>query len=482
MVGSPGRAQSPISPIIQPGHVPNQTSASNIVTKLTPSETAIAIRKACRTGRALFVWGPPGISKSATATQVADQLGIAFIDVRLSQMDPADLRGMPYPATVGGVEGLEWSAPLVLPRDLDFQVVTEIPATETIIRFYNPKGDNEIHICTDPQVTVLAVSPDHVADTLHIGPDFFIAILRDKQGQPVEGRITYTVKGKARAIVALEEFNSANQTIQAASYQLILNRRVGNYLVPQGCHLVAMGNRETDKAIAYRISTALSNRFSHVEMEQNHPEWMRWATNVGAIHPDVTSFIGIWEDYLFQFNPEDASKAFPTPRTWEFVSDYMKDEDELIRSGDETPGKVLSSLIAGTVGVLAATMFLAHRRQVMELPDVSAILSGKLKKSSKPLDVSLASALASRMFYQLQKEISAIKVKYNNDRRAWRKSPEYTEYCARGDNVFAFMIANFAPELQIAGARMGMLTYELPFDGDRMPNYVVFSERHRDLL
>lgn len=450
-----------------------------LVIELTPSEAVHAIRKAIRTKHALFLWGAPGISKSSVAAQVADDMGIAFIDVRLSQMDAPDIRGMAYPATVGGVEGLVWSPPLVLPRDLDTQVVTTISATETILRFYNHRGDNGIYTCRDPQITVKAIDPNHTAEVLHIGPDFFIAVLRDSAGQTVEGQITYTVKGKARAIVALEEFNSADETIQAASYQLILNRRIGDYIVPEGCGLIAMGNRETDKAIAFQISTALSNRFTHVLMKHDQRDWMRWATNRGDVHPDVISFIQNWGDeYLFKFNPGSGEKSFPTPRTWEFVSQDMWDEDQ---HGD-TPARVLNAMVAGSVGTSAATMFLSHRTQAKELPDPETILSGSLKKLPKLPDVSLAANLTTRLCSRLSREVKDLKGKYASDRKAWKRSPEYTEYVARADRAFAFMLSNFPPEMQVAGAKIALGTYDLPLDGDRMPNFARFVDKHRDYI
>jgi hypothetical protein len=44
-----------------------------------------------------MIWGPPGIGKSSIVAQIAQNHGIAFTDVRLSQLAPTDLRGLPVP-------------------------------------------------------------------------------------------------------------------------------------------------------------------------------------------------------------------------------------------------------------------------------------------------------------------------------------------------------------------------------------------------
>ena len=54
---------------------------------------------------------------------------------------------------------------------------------------------------------------------------------------------------KSKAILFLDELNSAPPSVQAAAYQLILNRRVGQYYLPKGVSIVAAGNRDADKGV-----------------------------------------------------------------------------------------------------------------------------------------------------------------------------------------------------------------------------------------
>ena len=43
-----------------------------------------------------YLKGSPAIGKSSVAHQVAKQLGLKVIDIRLAECDPTDLQGFPY--------------------------------------------------------------------------------------------------------------------------------------------------------------------------------------------------------------------------------------------------------------------------------------------------------------------------------------------------------------------------------------------------
>jgi len=94
----------------------SQAAAAQTFT-IKPSELKASIVHLLDKKLSLFVWGAPGIGKSAVLKQVADENGMDFVDIRLSQMDPTDIRGIPYPTEENGVKGMRWSAPLVLPHD-----------------------------------------------------------------------------------------------------------------------------------------------------------------------------------------------------------------------------------------------------------------------------------------------------------------------------------------------------------------------------
>lgn len=435
---------------------------------LKPSECAAAIRALIPTNRAMFLWGAPGISKSKTAQAVATAEGMAFIDLRLSQMDPTDLRGIPYPTKVGGVEGVRWSTPYVMPRDLDVSMTVEIDGEETI-HFGNPIGSNGIHYVTDPKVSVRAIG-DGEAEIVEQSPDrVHVRFLQG--GKPATGRVRVTVTGKARGILGLEEFNSAPPSVQAAAYQLVLDRRLGEYIVPDGVFIMGMGNRDTDRGVTYKMPTPIMNRFVHVEMKVDFDDWQRWAL-LNRIHPDVVGYLNAFHQQIFQFDPNSAARGFPTPRSWEYVSDILTANEDL-------PEMVMIGLITGAIGDEFGIQFVEFRRIAADLPDARDVLSGKLKKLPKKVEVSLAYALTTTLCYQLKEQSDEIR---RTKGQNWMKSPERDEWLKKADNFLEFIMENFQPEICIMGAKAAIQVHKLPFDTQKMKNFDVFAEKYKGLI
>ncbi|VFQ45944.1 AAA family ATPase [Desulfoluna butyratoxydans] len=166
-------------------------------------------------------------------------------------------------------------------------------------------------------------------------------------------------------VLFLDELNAAPPLVQAACYQLVLDRRLGEYTLPEGWAIIAAGNREQDRAVTHRMPSALANRFVHIDFSVDHEEWLTWA-EAHDIAPEVTSFIRFRPKLLHDFDPERADKAFPSPRSWEFVSRLM---------GGGMEKSMLSELVAGTVGKGAAAEFCGYVTIRHQLPDPESILS-----------------------------------------------------------------------------------------------------------
>jgi hypothetical protein len=153
---------------------------------------------------------------------------------------------------------------------------------------------------------------------------------------------------KSTAIVFLDELNSAAPAVQAAAYQLILNRRVGQYHLPEGVSIVAAGNRDSDKGVTYRMPAPLANRFVHIELRVDYDDWLQWATD-NHIHPDVVGYCTFAKQDLYDFDPRGSSRSFATPRSWSFVSQLLS---------DDLPESTLTDLVAGCVGEGLAVKFM----------------------------------------------------------------------------------------------------------------------------
>ena len=256
-----------------------------------------------------FLWGPPGIGKSSIIKQIAQANGYEFIDLRLSLMDPTDLKGIP---------------------------------------FY----DKEAH------------------QALWAPPSFL----------PREGQ----------GILFLDELNSAPPAVQASAYQLILDRKVGEYNLPEGWAIVAAGNREGDRGVVYRMPSPLANRFVHLEMEVSVEDWRDWAYGAG-IDERVIAYIGYKSDDLFSFDPTKNEKSFATPRSWEFVSSVL---------GSGMDEKLLLETLSGAIGKERAVRFLSFAKVMHRLPDIEAILNSG--EGNYPEEVDVLHALATGLVMALR--------------------------------------------------------------------------------
>jgi hypothetical protein len=253
------------------------------------------------------------------------------------------------------------------------------------------------------------------------------------------------------AIIFLDELNSAPPAVQAAAYQLILNRRVGTYALPKGVDIVAAGNREGDRGVTYRMPAPLANRFIHLEMKIDFDDFQEWAV-MNNVHPEVVGYVGFAKQDLYDFDPKSPSKAFATPRSWVFVSDLLKDDDCDIDT--------LHNLIAGAVGDGLAVKFMAHRKIAGRLPKAEDILSGKVKDLSIK-EVSAMYSLTVSLCYELKDA-------------AEKKSKTFD---SQADNFFRYMMDNFPTELVVMGAKTGLTNYNLPLDATKMKSFDEFHKR-----
>jgi hypothetical protein len=255
----------------------------------------------------------------------------------------------------------------------------------------------------------------------------------------------------SKAILFLDELNSAPPAVQAAAYQLILNRKVGTYKLPDGVDIVAAGNRDGDKGVTYRMPAPLANRVVHLEMKVDFEDWQDWAT-LNNVHPEVVGYVGFAKQDLYDYDPKSPSKSFATPRSWSFVSDLVSD--------DEIDTESLTNLVSGAIGDGLAVKFMAHRKIASKLPKPDEILDGKVK-DLEVKEVSAMYSLTVGLCYEL-KERADKKVK------DWDKM---------ADRFFNYMMKNFPTELVVMGAKTALTNYDLPLDASKMDSFDEFHKR-----
>lgn len=257
---------------------------------------------------------------------------------------------------------------------------------------------------------------------------------------------------KSTAIIFLDELNSAPPAVQAAAYQLILNRRVGTYKLPEGVDIVAAGNRDGDKGVTFRMPAPLANRFIHLEMKVDFEDWQDWAT-LNKLHPEVVGYVGFAKQDLYDFDPKSPSKSFATPRSWSFVSDLLQDET--------IDKETLTTLVSGAIGDGLAVKFMAHRKIASKLPRADDILDGKVSEL-KVKEVSAMYSLTVSLCYELKE-------------RSEKGDKKFNDY---SDRFFRFMMDNFPTELVVMGAKTALTNYDLPLDATKMKSFDEFHQKY----
>lgn len=250
---------------------------------------------------AVMLWGPAGVGKSSAVKQVCDELGIGMIDLRLSLLNPVDLRGLPYV--------------------------------------------NKEH---------------HKAEWLE--PDFL------PNG-----------KDALKGVLFLDEINLAPQSVMSAGYQLILDRKLGDYKLPAGWVVIAAGNRTEDSGIVTKFPAPLANRFIHLEIgKPDVEEWRSWAMKEG-VHQQIIAFLSKMPQHLYK-PPINNEKAWASPRSWAVASNL------------HGIGEKIDSAVGGGI----ASEFYAFLSVYDKLPDIDAILRGEdiEAPSGTALDVNYAISIA----------------------------------------------------------------------------------------
>ena len=269
-------------------------------------------------------------------------------------------------------------------------------------------------------------------------------------------------KNYKTVVLFLDELNGAAPSVQAAAYQLVLNRRVGTYKLPDNVVLVAAGNRESDKGVSYRMPKPLANRFLHYEIRVDFQDWQNWAVSNG-IHPDVVGYLTFAKNDLNKFDASSSDRSFATPRSWSFVSELLQDSAGF--SSEE-----ITDMVSASIGEGVALKFNAHRAVSSLLPDPTLILKGKIT-DLKTREISAMYSLATSLAYELKTVYDSIGREVKQD--------DFNEML---DNMLGFCIKHFEPEMSIMSIRVLATQYGMKLPLRKLKNGTIFFDKYGDLI
>lgn len=221
--------------------------------------------------------------------------------------------------------------------------------------------------------------------------------------QIVDGRSRFcpphTIARDEPYCLFLDELNAASPDVQKAFYSLILDRRIGTYVLPEGSIVIGAGNRASDNALARPMASALANRLVHVHLRASTVDWLQWATEA-AIHPWVIDYLTERPDHLWAAAPK-IEAPFSTPRSWHMLSDALHSWGP-----DITPA-TLQILAHGTLTGNHAAHFCGWAKIVRNQYGIEAILKGDAGWPRRPEDRDLLYYLAEALRGRLLKELPA---------------------------------------------------------------------------
>lgn len=176
------------------------------------------------------------------------------------------------------------------------------------------------------------------------------------------GELPDAARDGEHGILFLDELANADAAVQKAAMGLALERRSGDYRLPDGWRVVAAGNRVEDRAGAGRLNSALANRFAHVDIVVSVDDWCLWALQNG-VPAELVAFMRFRPQLLHSF--EGDRKVNATPRTWAMAARHL---------GAALPVDIETAVLAGTVGDGPAAELVAFLRIWRSLPMPDAVL------------------------------------------------------------------------------------------------------------
>lgn len=175
-----------------------------------------------------------------------------------------------------------------------------------------------------------------------------------------------------RTILLLDEITSCPKRVQVAAYQLILDRRIGQYQLPEGTFVVALGNREDDDGVYIKLAGPLADRFEIHYIEPDFQSWKYDYALKNDVHPFVVDYLTWRPAALHNQDPESDALVFATPRSWVRVSDILKIDGDVTR-------KVVQHKIIGNIGEAEGAQFIEFCKSHKQVVTAESFIAGGVR-------------------------------------------------------------------------------------------------------
>jgi len=168
----------------------------------------------------------------------------------------------------------------------------------------------------------------------------------------------------------LDEFLLAPRATQNAALQLVLDGRVGDYVLPPDTWVAMASNRAEDRCFGERLSPAMVNRIVAIRLKASLDDWCEWAYDVG-IDLRIVAYVRFNPDALLDFNPTswDGEGNFASPRSWETLHKLMASPAWSTLTRDQC-----RKLTVGTIGHAVGNEFSGYIEIYMDLPSIQGVL------------------------------------------------------------------------------------------------------------
>lgn len=332
-----------------------------------------------------YVWGHRGVGKSSIVDQCAEKHRMGSINMRLSQCEASDLRGMPYADVsngvtrflppvdmpIGGISWDEYMDILKLPDSLiaalgETEAMNFIEADPTIVE--SPLNtirllDSLIEIIGEKNkdVEVNKEIIDKLGLNLKPGnylhSDFINSIVGAIKVKMSENR-----RRLNNGFLFLDELNRAQDDVTQAAFELVLDNSVGSYNLPPGWSVVCAGN--FNDGDSYQTNNfkdaALIDRFAHLTLDSGEitvDEWTSYMVNQhGGKASKIIEFATQNTNHLdgspsgsLGFNVE------PSRRSWEAV---VRVNDVMLEGNYSKDA--YAGIISGLLGQSIATSYINY--------------------------------------------------------------------------------------------------------------------------